>query len=58
MNHARYLYDMFVPFTPIMSVLSAASPIQKGWLVDFDTRFAVIEQSVDCRKRKERDPES
>ena len=29
-NHARYLYDMFLPFTPIMSVLSASTPIVKG----------------------------
>ena len=27
MNHARYLYDMFAPFTPIMTALSASSPI-------------------------------
>ena len=29
-NHARYLYDMFLPFTPIMSALSASTPFAKG----------------------------
>ena len=43
MNHARYLYDMFVPFTPIMSALSASAPIYKGKLSDYDLRFHAIE---------------
>ena len=55
-NHARYLHDMFVSFTPIMATLSASAPIYKGKLSDNDMRYTVIEQSVDCRKREERDP--
>lgn len=57
-NHARYLYDMFVPFTPIMSALSASTPILKGQLSGHDLRWEVIEQSVDCRTPEERDPSS
>lgn len=53
-NHARYLYDMFIPFTPIMSVLSATTPILKGQVSDHDFRWEVIEQSVDCRTDDEK----
>mmetsp|Transcript_3095 Transcript_3095/g.2085 ORF Transcript_3095/g.2085 Transcript_3095/m.2085 type:complete len:149 (+) Transcript_3095:811-1257(+) len=56
MNHARYLHDSFVSFTPIMAALSSSAPIYKGKLSDNDMRYTVIEQSVDCRMRKERDP--
>ena len=47
---------MLIPFTGIMAALSAAGPIQKGQLSDFDLRWTVIEQSVDCRTAEERDP--
>lgn len=57
-NHARFLYDMFLPFTPVMSMLSATSPILKGQISDHDFRWEVIEQSVDCRTDDERDPNS
>ena len=53
MNHARFLYDMLLPFTPLMSALSASTPIHKSRLVDFDLRFAVIEQAVDDRTEAE-----
>jgi len=33
--------------------LSAASPIFKGQLSGFDTKWSVIEQSVDCRTPEE-----
>ena len=56
MNHARYLYDMFVPFTPIMSALSAATPLLKGQISDHDLRWEIIEQAVDCRVGRELDP--
>ena len=55
-NHARYLHDMLLPFTGIMAALSAAGPIQKGQLSDYDLRWTVIEQSVDCRTAEERNP--
>ena len=55
-NHARYLYDMLLPFTGIMAAISASGPIQKGKLSDNDLRWTVIEQSTDCRTDEERDP--
>ena len=57
-NHARFLYDMFLPWTPIMSALSATTPILKGQLSDHDFRWEVIEQAVDCRTAQEKDPKS
>jgi len=42
-NHARYLYDALIPFTPIFSALSQASPIFKGKLSDYDFRWETIE---------------
>ena len=56
MNHARYLHDMLLPFTGVMAALSASGPIHKGQLSDYDLRWTVIEQSVDCRSKEERDP--
>merc|ERR1711884_549490 len=58
MSHARFLYDMFVPWTPIMSVLSASTPVIKGQISDHDFRWEVIEQSVDDRMDTELDPNS
>ena len=57
-NHARYLYDMFLPFTPILAALSASAPIYKGKLADNDLRWTVIAQSVDDRNAEERNPSS
>lgn len=57
-NHGRYLYDMLIPFTPVISALSLASPIFKSKLSAHDFRFEVIEQSVDCRTKEETDPKS
>jgi len=57
-NHARYLHDMLLPFTPLLAALSANSPIFKGKLADIDLRWTVISQSVDCRTEDERDPAS
>lgn len=58
LNHARYLHDMLLPFTPLLAALSAASPIFKGKLADIDLRWTVISQSVDCRTEEERNPSS
>jgi len=41
-NHARYLHDMLLPFTPLLAALSASSPIFKGKLADIDLRWTVI----------------
>jgi hypothetical protein len=49
-EHARFLYDMLIPFTPIISALSQCSPIFKGKLSAHDFRWSSIEQAVDCRK--------
>lgn len=57
-DHARYLYDMLIPFTPVLSALSQNCPILKGKLSAHDFRWKIIEQSVDCRKPEERDPTS
>ena len=45
-----------MPFTGILSALSAAGPIQKGQLSDNDLRWTVISQATDCRTAEERDP--
>jgi len=45
---------MFVPLAPIMMALTAASPVFKGKLSGLDTRFSIIEQSVDDRTDEER----
>jgi len=57
-NHARYLHDQLLPFTPLFAALSAAGPIYKGMLSDIDLRWNIISQSVDCRTKEERDPKS
>jgi glutamate--cysteine ligase catalytic subunit len=49
---------MFIPFTSIMAAISAATPMIKGKLSDHDMRWEIIEQSVDCRTKEERDPDS
>ena len=49
---------MFLPWTPIMSVLSASTPILEGQLSAHDFRWEVIEQAVDCRTPEEKDPAS
>lgn len=41
-----------------MAALSAAGPIQKGKLSDYDMRWTVIQQCTDCRTKEERDPNS
>ena len=49
---------MFLPWTPIMSALSATTPIMKGQLTNHDFRWEVIEKAVDCRTPDEIDPNS
>lgn len=38
--------------------MTAGSPIFKGFLADWDTKWDCLEMSVDCRKATERDPSS
>lgn len=56
MRHGTYLHDQLMSFSGILAALSAAGPIQKSKLSDNDLRWTVIEQSVDCRTKDERDP--
>lgn len=50
---ALYLYDQFAVLSPILLALSASSPIYQGCVSSHDTRWSVIEQSVDDRNKKE-----
>ena len=50
-NHARYLHDQLLAFTPILAALSANSVIFKGKLGNIDMRWRVISESVDCRTK-------
>ena len=51
---SRSLYDQLAVLTPIMLALSAATPILKGNLSDYDVRWTVISQAVDDRTPGER----
>lgn len=53
-NEARTLYDQLTPLCPIMLALTAATPLQRGYVVDTDCRWNIISASVDCRTREER----
>ena len=51
---SRYLYDSLAILSPLMMALTANSAIWRGRLADTDTRWNVIEASVDCRTPAER----
>lgn len=53
-KEARTLYDQLAPMCPIMLALTAASPLQRGYIADTDCRWNIISSSVDCRTREER----
>ncbi len=55
-DYARHLHDQLLVLAPILSALSATSPIYRGKLSDIDLRFKIISQSVDDRTKEERDP--
>ncbi|CAO3626798.1 unnamed protein product [Cunninghamella blakesleeana] len=57
-NEARAIYDQLAPMAPIMLALTAATPIFRGYLVDTDTRWEVLAQSLDDRSEIERSTES
>ena len=52
-DEARHLYDQLAPLTPIMTALSASSPIWRGYLADVDCRWNVISGSCDDRTKEE-----
>eukprot|EP00826_Nyctotherus_ovalis_P001664 TRINITY_DN10285_c0_g1_i4.p1 TRINITY_DN10285_c0_g1~~TRINITY_DN10285_c0_g1_i4.p1 ORF type:complete len:667 (+),score=151.12 TRINITY_DN10285_c0_g1_i4:66-2066(+) len=58
LNHARYVHDQLLALAPVITALSASSPIFNGQLANIDVRFTVISQAVDDRTDAERDPTS
>jgi hypothetical protein len=48
-SEACELYDQLAPLCPIMLALTAASPAQRGYLVDSDCRWNIISAAVDDR---------
>ena len=52
-HESRHLYDALGVLAPIFLALSAATPILKGKLSDWDARWNVIADSVDCRTPEE-----
>ena len=57
-NGALYIYDQFIPLTPILLALTSSSPIYKGKLSKLDNRFNILEMADDDRTEEERDPMS
>lgn len=53
LNEAVHLYDQLNPICPIAMALSASSPIQRGYLIDYDCRWSVISQAMDDRTKEE-----
>ncbi|KAJ1448288.1 glutamate-cysteine ligase-domain-containing protein [Pelagophyceae sp. CCMP2097] len=53
-DESRHVYDQLAVLAPIMLALTAATPIVKGKLQDWDVRWDMIEGSVDCRTPAER----
>lgn len=53
-RESRFLHDQLLALSPIYLALSAATPFAKGRLVDTDSRWDVISQSVDDRTSLER----
>ena len=58
LNEALYIYDQFIPLTPILLALSASSSIVKGKLSGWDNRFNILVQGCDDRLDEEKDPKS
>jgi glutamate--cysteine ligase catalytic subunit len=54
LDEARLLYDQFIPMTPIVLALSAASPVWRGYLADIDCRWQVISEILDDRTPEEK----
>eukprot|EP00040_Diaphanoeca_grandis_P019184 m.101126 g.101126 ORF g.101126 m.101126 type:complete len:733 (-) comp27304_c0_seq3:222-2420(-) len=53
-SESRHLYDQLGVIAPILLALTAATPIHKGKLADWDARWNIICDSVDCRTEAER----
>jgi len=53
-QESRYLYDQLAVLGPLLLALTAATPALRGRVVDTDTRWNIIQDSVDCRTPEER----
>merc|ERR1719311_1842469 len=51
---SRHLYDQLAALTPMLLALTAATPYARGQLLDSDSRWDIISQSVDDRMPAER----
>ena len=54
LKEARYLYDQLIVLAPLLLSLTAASPFFKGQIMNHDTRWSIVSQSVDDRTEEER----
>lgn len=55
-DESRHLYDQLAALTPMLLALTAATPFARGALLDTDSRWDIISQSVDDRTPAERRP--
>lgn len=46
---SRFLYDQLVVLSPFFLALTASTPFHRGHISDWDVRWNIISQSVDCR---------
>ncbi|XP_071843982.1 glutamate--cysteine ligase catalytic subunit-like [Apostichopus japonicus] len=53
-EEAKYIHDQFVPLSPIMMPVSAAAPINQGFLTEWDCRWGTLSPTSDCRTEEER----
>mmetsp|Transcript_44683 Transcript_44683/g.49862 ORF Transcript_44683/g.49862 Transcript_44683/m.49862 type:complete len:959 (+) Transcript_44683:104-2980(+) len=53
-DESRFIFDQLAVMAPIMMALTASTPILKGRLLDTDTRWGIISESVDGRTLSER----
>ncbi|XP_053990816.1 glutamate--cysteine ligase catalytic subunit-like [Hylaeus volcanicus] len=53
-KEARYLHDQLLVLAPFFLALSASTCVERGYLVNTDTRWETLEQAVDCRTQKEK----
>ena len=53
-SESRHLYDQLAVLAPILLALTAATPAARGVLLDTDSRWDLISQSVDDRTPTER----
>ena len=53
-DESRHLYDQLAVLAPMMLALTASTPAARGTLLDTDSRWGIISQSVDDRTPTER----